>query len=213
MSPLLPELTAQTPEQARLLLQPRYQGVLGELMHGEPLSAGDLARRAELPLKQVHHCLTRLQAQGLVAVVAERKRGGRAIKLYQAVAAVYRVPLELTDQVDHIALAQEMFRPFVTGFLRGAVSHYSAEAEAVVLALDAFGKIGANYGGMYRDAPTAGAYGTFGQQKLRPQTQRELEQRLRALKLWVQEQAHAEQDDPDAQDCLLGLLYTRGGLE
>ena len=213
MPPLLSEFLTQTPEQARLLLQPRYQAVLGETMHTSPVSAGDIARQTELPLKQVHHCLTRLQTQGLVTVVAQRKRGGRAVKLYQAAAAVYRVPLELTEETDLGALFQKLFGPFTDGFIQGAARCYSQYTDALMLALDPFGKIGVNYGGDYQGSLPAGAYGTFGEHKLRLQTQQELERRLRLLQWWVQEQAHAEQGDPDAQDCLLGLLYTRGGLK
>ena len=208
----LPEFTAQTSEQARLLLLPRYQAVLGATMQAEAVSAGEIAGHTGTPLKQVHHCLTRLQEHGLVAVVAERKRGGRAIKLYQAVAAEYRVPLQLTDGVDILDLFERLFRPFVSGFMEGAAQVQRGHAEEVVLQCDQFGNLGANYG-TYKGVIPAGAYGTFGQHKLTPQTRQELEHRLRALKTWVQEQAHTEENEPDAEDCLLGLLYTRGGLE
>ncbi|WP_216318025.1 hypothetical protein [Deinococcus aestuarii] len=68
----LPEstLTARTAEQARLLLDFASQRVLGPTMQGE-VSAGEVARDAEMTLKRAHHRLTRLYAVGLIGVNGE----------------------------------------------------------------------------------------------------------------------------------------------
>ena len=98
--------TARTPEQARLLQEMAYVSTLGRLLKGEA-SASEVAKDTSQSLQRAHHRLTRLLQEGLIEVRAERPRGGRAIKIYGAVAKEYRVPFSLTDAAIVGELIQE----------------------------------------------------------------------------------------------------------
>ena len=104
--------TARTPEQARLLQDMLYVGLLGRLLKGDA-SAGEVARETSRTLQQVHHKLTRMLQAGLIEVRGERTRGGRPVKIYGAVAREYRVPFALTDAATVGELIQESHRPLL----------------------------------------------------------------------------------------------------
>ncbi|WP_221088095.1 ArsR/SmtB family transcription factor [Deinococcus aquaedulcis] len=214
---MLPDaFTARTPEQARLLLAEDALDVLGPLVP-QALSASEVARRCGRPLKTTHHHLTRLLGAGLVTVAGERPRDGRPIKLYRAVARTFRVPFALTPH----ATVEELLARVGTVFVQ-EVTHELARLFAgdsgteLIMATDALGQLGMSVAPQtLSGAPPHGAVGNMGRRTLTPQSQRELETRLRDLLAWVDGQATADQAAPGAQPCLLGLLFTpvQGGHE
>lgn len=211
VTPTATTFTARTPEQARLLLDFAYQPVLGATMQGE-VSAGEVARDAEITVKQAHHRLTRLCAAELVAVVGERPRAGRPVKLYRAAAPTYRVPFELTDADDLRALFAAMHQPFLDAHLTHLALLRREAVREVVLVMNGQGQLTVHYGDPQAGEGVLRAFGTLGEVRLSPATRAELERRLRDLKNWTLQREQQEREAPDAEDCLLGLLFTPGRL-
>jgi hypothetical protein len=71
-------------------------------------SLADVARLMRVDLRRVHHHATALCALGLLTVVRERARAGRAIKMYRAVARSFFVPQDLVPAEPASPLAVEM---------------------------------------------------------------------------------------------------------
>ncbi|PTA67851.1 ArsR/SmtB family transcription factor [Deinococcus arcticus] len=207
---MLPDaFTAHTPEQARLLLAEDTLAVLGPLIP-EALSASEVARRCGRPLNTTHHHLTRLLGAGLVAIAGERPRGGRPIKLYRAVARTFRVPFALTPHATVEELLSRVSTTFVQEVTCELARLFAADSGTeLMMATDALGQLGMSVAPKaLKAAPPHGAVGNMGRRTLSPQSQRELETRLRDLLAWVDERAAADGQAPDAQPCLLGLLFT-----
>ena len=203
-------LTVQTPEQARLLLDDGYTTLLSALLAG-PLSAGEAAERTRLTLKQAHHRLTRLHAAGLVTVCGERKRAGRAVKLYQAAARAYRVPLALTDAANMAELLRVIALPALSQLQAELVRSFRHEQTLEVLVMpDARGQLAHNLNPVARmteEQDVYGAFASFGELSLGADSRRELERRLRDVLTWARERAAAEKDAPDAVRVLTAAAY------
>jgi hypothetical protein len=75
---------------------------------GDPQSLSEAAAATGLDLKRLHHHATRLRELGLLRIVGERRRAGRPIKLYQAVASAFYVPDELAPAPFGERLAREL---------------------------------------------------------------------------------------------------------
>lgn len=81
-------------EGSRVFASLRQRHMMMELIAGER-SLSALARTTGTPLNLAHYHVRRLVALGLVEVVGEEPRQGRAVKLYRAVAESFFVPAEL----------------------------------------------------------------------------------------------------------------------
>ncbi|SEI59023.1 hypothetical protein SAMN04488058_10165 [Deinococcus reticulitermitis] len=199
--------TAQTPQQARLLLDFSYFKVLGRVMR-EPSSAGEVAQSAGLTVKQAHHRLTRLLAVGLVEVCGERARAGRAVKLYRAVADEYRVPFALTPAATLGETLQILQGPFLAE-QHAALAHALTRASSgeVKLSLNAQGRFQASLGETSGGGPgqggTEAVFSIFAQGHCTPEVAAELERRLQALSDWFQ--AHAQEPGEGRRGYQLGL--------
>ena len=68
-----------------------HQRRLSPLMR-EPLSIGELARHIDEDPKRCHYHVTRYLKLGFVTCTGERKRWGKAVKLYRSVAQTFFVP-------------------------------------------------------------------------------------------------------------------------
>lgn len=195
--------TAQTPQQARLLLDFSYFKVLGRVMR-EPSSAGEVAQSAGLTVKQAHHRLTRLLAVGLVEVCGERARAGRAVKLYRAVADEYRVPFALTPAATLGETLQILQGPFLAE-QHAALAHALTRASSgeVKLSLNAQGRFQATLGETLGEGEAEAVFSTFAQGHCTPEVAAELERRLQALSDWFQ--AHAQEPGEGRRGYQLGL--------
>jgi DNA-binding transcriptional ArsR family regulator len=80
------------PEQAALMLQRTRRQLLAHL--GEPHSAAGLARRLGLPRQRVNYHLRELEAEGLVELVEERKKGNCVERLVRASARSFLISPE-----------------------------------------------------------------------------------------------------------------------
>ena len=79
----------EDPAAAAVALDPVRTRLLAEL--AEPGSAAALAARVDIPRQKVNYHLRALEAQGLVELAEERKRGGITERVMQATAASYVV--------------------------------------------------------------------------------------------------------------------------
>jgi DNA-binding transcriptional ArsR family regulator len=71
-------------------------------------SLAELARLTRVDLRRTHHHVIALLALGLVVVVRERPRAGRAIKIYRAVAQAFFIPQQLAPADAASPLADEL---------------------------------------------------------------------------------------------------------
>jgi DNA-binding transcriptional ArsR family regulator len=77
----------EEPSAAAVALDPMRSRLLAALV--EPASAATLAARVGLPRQKVNYHLRTLEAQGLVELAEERKRGGITERVLRATAATY----------------------------------------------------------------------------------------------------------------------------
>jgi hypothetical protein len=78
------------------------------LFASEPLSLSEAAQRLKIDLKRLHYHVLRLVKLGLVEVSGERRRAGRAIKLYRATSEIFFVPEELLPKPFGDELSAEL---------------------------------------------------------------------------------------------------------
>lgn len=90
--------------------------MLGAFLAGES-SVSQAARRTGADIRAVHRAVLALHHVGLLQIVREEKRAGRAIKIYAAVASAFFVPFSATDAAtldelsgDHAGHYAELFR-------------------------------------------------------------------------------------------------------
>lgn len=98
----------------------------------EERSLQDLADATGLSLSLLHYHVTRLRTLGLVKMVRQDRRAGRAVKRYRAVARRFWVPAHLTKDTRGEALARELR----AGLEKDRATH---EAAGVVYFVDASG--------------------------------------------------------------------------
>ncbi len=202
-------LTIQTPAQARLLLAPDYGKLLAVLI-AQQASASEAARQAGIPLKRTHHRLTQLLEAELICVNAEQRRGGRAIKLYRALAAEYSVPFELTDAPTLEDLLEQLYRPFLRALMREQANFLGESNErprTVRLGLDANSQLSYNVGPLSPPGTPRG-FSTARTILLKQEDAQHLRRELLRLHQWVNEH-HSEEGLP----YLLGLMLAQGDLE
>ncbi len=79
----------EEPARAQSLLNPARLQLLEHL--GEPASAASLARRLDLPRQRINYHLRELEAQRLIELVEEKRRGNVAERLYQRTVTAYAI--------------------------------------------------------------------------------------------------------------------------
>jgi DNA-binding transcriptional ArsR family regulator len=115
-TPTSPRALVTNHAQAEVLLEEPTQEIIGALMEGFS-SASEIAKNVKKPLKTVLYRLERLLAVGLVLQNGERKRSGRAVKLYQLASEDgWDIPFSLTPA--HTA------RELVSGQLNPRINHF-----------------------------------------------------------------------------------------
>jgi DNA-binding transcriptional ArsR family regulator len=92
---------------ARALEHPTSRHVLLELAKGER-SLGELAQILSLSLSLLSYHIERLREFGLIAITSQRRRAGRALKVYRAVAKQFFVPAHLASSLPSRALLEEL---------------------------------------------------------------------------------------------------------
>lgn len=89
------------PVMVRSLLRDEAAHYVAPFLH-EDHSVSEAADLLHLPLAKVHYCVRSLYDAGLLTVVSEQPRKGRAIKRYRAIADEFVVPAEALP-ADHFA--------------------------------------------------------------------------------------------------------------
>jgi DNA-binding transcriptional ArsR family regulator len=95
------------PRAAGALADPLRRRLLLHLAHRE-CSIGELAGATGVDLKRLHYHVTALLELGLLVVARERRRPGRSIKIYRAIADAFFVPEEATIGRPEDALVRDL---------------------------------------------------------------------------------------------------------
>ncbi len=115
------------PAQVAALLESVNQEILGALLK-QPLSASELAKTLERPLKAVLYRLETLLEVHLVRVLEERKRGGRPIKVFTVCSSTgWRFPFALTPAATLSELLERDFLPRLGTIVKSAAERIRDE--------------------------------------------------------------------------------------
>jgi len=121
-------LTVTTVETAALLTDPSRQRFLIPFI-GRDCTVAQAAGELEVALNSLLYRVKRFQAVGLLQVVREEKRAGRAVKVYRSVADAFYVPFALTRAETLEALLLELDSPLRTLLYRN-IAQVMTQAEA-----------------------------------------------------------------------------------
>jgi hypothetical protein len=126
------EFKVRTAKAAAVFTDSRLRRILLQFAR-QPRGLAEVARELALDIKPLHHAATKLQRLGLLEVVEERARAGRAIKLYRCAGASFFIPTALASAPFSRGLAQE---------LQDAIARDAAATiEGMVFTLDADGRV------------------------------------------------------------------------
>ncbi len=202
-----PTFEVQTPTQARLLLRLEDFAVVGLLMERD-VSISEAARHTGIDLKRVHRIVSRLEDAGLAQVVGVQTRRGRPVKIYRAVAAVFRIPLRLCERPVLEEHLYGLHAPFLRQFLDTASQSIAlgrretGEEPSITLDSGRGPLVYVRQPGGAVDAPIS----SFGTLKLSAGSRRELSRRFANLQRWVMEEAEKDEND---EECVLGFMLAR----
>lgn len=99
------------PNAVKLLTRGRERRVLGAFLAAENTVAA-AARELQLDIRLVHRDVLALLAAGLLQLVREQKRAGRAVKVYRASAPAFFVPFSATGAAELAELGGERTRRY-----------------------------------------------------------------------------------------------------
>jgi DNA-binding transcriptional ArsR family regulator len=126
----------EEPAAAAAALDPMRSRLLAEL--ADPASAATLAARVGLPRQKVNYHLRALEAQGLVELAEERKRGGITERVMRATAVTYVIsPAALGETAVDPERAADRFS---AGYLVALAARVVAEVGGLARRADAAGK-------------------------------------------------------------------------
>lgn len=202
-------LVAETAEQAHLLLDTTYLGLIYLLQR--EAHASHLATLTGRLLRQVHHQLTRLLNAQLIEVTGLQRRAGRPIKLYRATATHFQVPFHLMPHPDLRAVLGHLF-----ALLSEASAFYLARLSPALSGSDLrIELLESDDGVIYSLAPPLGAEPhldpllqrlNFQEVRLSRPHQEELARRIDELHGWIVERQRLDQPAGTAEPCLVSLM-------
>ncbi|CAM3393277.1 hypothetical protein DESA109040_10810 [Deinococcus saxicola] len=105
---------------ARVLLHPERSKSLVPFLTAA-LTVGEAAQRLGLSVNTMYMQVQRLLRLGLLQVVGELPRSGRALKRYQSPAQCYFIPFELMPVETLHTLHEQLDRPFERRLRRGVI--------------------------------------------------------------------------------------------
>lgn len=100
-------ITITDPAAAALLASPTASNIVLTLI-GKELSLSELARAIEAPLSLAHYHVAKCVGLGLVSVVRELPRAGRAVKRYRAAAKVFFLPSDLIVEMPDAEMTRRL---------------------------------------------------------------------------------------------------------
>lgn len=122
----------QNPRAAAVFAQSHLRRILLQFAR-HPRSIAEVAKELQIDIRQLHQIVGKFHRLGLLVVTEERKRAGRAIRLYQAAAKRFFIPAAATPA------------PFSRGLeieLRLALARdAAASVEGMLFALDDDGRV------------------------------------------------------------------------
>jgi DNA-binding transcriptional ArsR family regulator len=134
--PVLDVQVIEEPAAAAVALDPMRSRLLAEL--AQPASAATLAARIGLPRQKVNYHLRTLEAQGLVELAEERKRGGITERVMRATAVTYVIsPAAMGETAVDPERAADRFS---AGYLVALAGRVVAEVGGLARRADAAGK-------------------------------------------------------------------------
>ena len=116
----------ETQEQARLLTDPASVKFFKPFL-AATRSMGEVAAELGCPINTLHYRVTRFLEAGLLAVVKEQKRKGRAVKHYRSVGNSVFVPFLLTPYATLQEGIAEQLRPVWRDIQAGLADLYSRQ--------------------------------------------------------------------------------------
>lgn len=84
------------------------QRLIVQLLINAELSLGALAQATQMPMSLLHYHVSKCLAAGLIQVIREQRRAGRAIKYYRATAKSFFVPTGYIATLPGTGLAQQL---------------------------------------------------------------------------------------------------------
>jgi len=105
------------PKAAAALADPMLRRIVASFVR-ETRSVGEVSEATGINLKRLHHHVVRLCRLGLLTVAGERRRRGRAVKLYRSRAPAFLVPHEAAPELFSEGLARDLRRSLHADALR-----------------------------------------------------------------------------------------------
>lgn len=125
-------LRIEDPAQVALLLSAKARRFLAPFMRQER-PATEAARRLGVPLETLMYWLRRFQQAGLLTVVRQGRRQGRAVKFYRASAGAFFIPYHAALQETPEALVlynrEPLERQLVSSLVRAGLENLAAQGE------------------------------------------------------------------------------------
>lgn len=118
-------LTVTDPNAVKLLTQGRARWVLGAFLRGENTVAA-VARELNTDIRLVHRDVLALQHAGLLQLLREKKRAGRAVKVYTAAASSFFVPFSATHADTVADLGGRQMHAYDDLFRQASVRKFNA---------------------------------------------------------------------------------------
>jgi hypothetical protein len=126
------EITIRDPRATAVFVQSHLRRILLQFAH-QPRGVAEVANELQIDIRQLHQMVGKFHRLGLLVITEERKRAGRAIRLYQAAANRFFIPVAATPASFSRGLERE---------LRLALDmDTAAGVEGMWFALDADGRV------------------------------------------------------------------------
>lgn len=101
------QLNITDPAASAIFASARQRQMIQALI-GAELTLSELARITQAPLNLLHYHVAKAIRLGLIEVIRETRRAGRAVKHYRATASTFFVPAELIVSLPGTGLAQQL---------------------------------------------------------------------------------------------------------
>ncbi len=104
---MLDQMIIKEPLAAKVFASVRQRKIVQILMAGEK-SMSELALATEMQLSLLHYHVSHCEQLGLIEIVREQRRAGRAIKYYRASAKSFFIPADLIVELPGTALTLKL---------------------------------------------------------------------------------------------------------
>ncbi len=201
--------------QLKLLLVRENQRILDRLLKN-PGSAQELVEQLGLDMNRVHYRLRQMQAAGLVRVREERRRKGRAVKVYEAAQERFLIPFSASTAASIEELMQEVYHEAMDRFVQNLIRQFAQyDPEWGVFAQPdergnlsmAFGLFNPEPGAPWRAELRERILGEWGGLSLTPQQAKDFIRELRALREKYRRMAPLE-----GRPHMVGLFVVEGAV-